>query len=184
MTVAQLVYKARVRLGDPNKTMISDYSLVEALKGVLTLIGTALATMTSTLLIHEVDIALTEGSGDLPVDFQSIVSVETGWLHAPMAIKNEKLRRGSYKILNNRIYANADSLSVQYKRFLQVGGMEDSIALPENFNELIIKYIKIVLADGMAQSDAALLSLISPEVYRLAAGRERTELRQRLIFRT
>lgn len=180
MMVGQLLYKARIRLGDPNKVQISDYSLLDALKSVLTLISTALNNTTSNYLMTRADIPLLNGVGELPADFQSLVSVEDGWLHAPL---NRKPCRYEYQLLGNQLYAQGDSVSILYKKVLQAGEAGESMPLPDAFTELIFKYMKIVLADGVGQSDDALLTMISQEVYRLAAGREWTELRQKPIFR-
>lgn len=180
MTVSQLLTKARIRLGDPGKIKISDYSLLDALKSVLTLVSTALGNTTSNLLITRTEISLIDGAGVMPADFQSLVSVEDGWKHAPL---NRKPCRHEYQLLGNQVYAQGDTVSILYKRWLQVGAITDPVPLPDMFTELLLKYIKIVLFDGIGQSDEALLGTISPEVYRLAAGREHTELRQTLIFK-
>lgn len=180
MTVAQLLYRARIKLGDPNKAKISDYSLLDALKSVLTLVSTALDNTTSNLLVQSAEISMTDGVGDLPADFQSLVSVENGWRHAPL---NRKPGRGEYQLLGDKIYADETTVSILYKKQLQVSSASDPVPLPDTFTELLIKFIKIFLEDGVTKTDADLLSMISPEVYRLAAGRERTELRQQLIFR-
>lgn len=180
MTVAQLLYKARVRMGDPHNVNISDYSLLDALKSVLALVATALSNTTSNLLLARANIITTDGVGDLPADYQALVSVEDGWRHAPMTRKPEKYE---YQILGDKFYAEESTVSIVYKKNLQVSDTSEEVPLPNFFTELLLKYIKIVLVDGAGQSDDALLAMIAPEVYRLAAGRERTELRQMPIFR-
>lgn len=180
MTVAQLLYKARIKLGDPNKAKISDYSLMDALKSVLTLISTALDNTASNILIAKAEVPLINGVGDLPADFQSLVSVENGWRHAPL---NRQLGRGEYQLLGDKIYADESAIHILYKKHLQVSSTSDPVPLPDTFTELMIKFIKIILVDGVTKTDAEFLSMISPEVYRLATGRERTELRQQPIFR-
>lgn len=179
MTVGQLLYKARIRLGDPDKTSISDHSLLDALKSVLTVVAAALSNTPSNILLARADIVTTNGVGDLPADYQALVSVEDGWRHAPMTREPQEYE---YQILGDKFYAEESTVSIVYKKSLQVSDTSDDVPLPNFFTELLLKYIKIILADGATQDDAELLSAISSDVYRLAAGRERTELRQKPIF--
>ncbi|QDR80229.1 hypothetical protein [Sporomusa termitida] len=180
MTVDQLLNKARFKLGDTYKAKISDYSLLDALESVLTLVSTALDSITSNLLVKRIAVPLVAGVGELPADFQSLVAVEDGWRHAPL---NRKPGRGEYQLLGNQIYADAATVNILYKRHLKVTSISDSVPLPDAFTELIIQFMQLILDDPASKSNDELLSMIAPEVYRLAAGRERTELRQNLIFK-
>lgn len=175
-----LLYKVRLDIGDTSKRKVSDYDLINALNAVLILVANALNNISSNLLTEPAVVVLNNDVGDLPDDFQSILAVENGWRQQSLALP---LAPGTYRILGNKIYANAKTVKIIYKRFAQVDNANDDVPLPSSFTQLLVKYIKVFLEGGFTKADSEMVGILSNDVYRLASGRELTELRQKPIFK-
>ncbi len=161
---------------DNPQTKYSDYQLLNALNSILALIYNVIGSYSSSLLNQTDTIKIKKGQGDLPDDFLSVVQVRDseGNILTP-ATKSDELDGSNYKIRGSTIYADNASVTLEYKPFFEeitYEAIEDDLALPNYFSELIRKYTIILLIGGVPANDASLVTEITQDVYAITAGRE------------
>jgi hypothetical protein len=176
MLFSKLFLSLRYVLKDIEGTVFSDYQIEEAVNSVQNAIANALSVSNSELLTTTETIALTAGVGDLPSDFQSIVTVfNAGNKPLTYQTKSKPVDEWTYRIRDSKIYTTNSSVIIDYKKSLTPADLADlavTMPLPDYFAEMIKRYVSMMLANGMSSPDAAMVQMISDDVYSLTSGRE------------
>lgn len=171
---------ARVRMSpeifDNAQVKYSDYQLIAALNSVLSIVYNSLSSSNTEVLTKRATVALTDGVGDLPEDFLSVVSVfrPSGDVLTPQG-KSTDVDAYTYRIRGNKIYSENDTVTVDYKPYfveIAYDTTGDELDLPNFFMELLKKYCVIVLQGGINKADSTIVQQVTSDVYKLIAGRE------------
>ena len=75
MKASELFVEFRYEVNDQNKIRFSDFQLMNSLNSVLRLMNNALNTLFSPIIVTSATVALTNNSGALPADYQSLVVI-------------------------------------------------------------------------------------------------------------
>ena len=176
MLFSKLFLSLRYVLQDVAGNTYSDYQLEEAVNTVQSIIANALSTSNSELLTETIAVTLTNGVGDLPTNFQSVVSVfDASNTPLPYLTKSKVVDQYSYRIRGNKIYSSNVTLNLDYKKSLtnaDVADLSVVMDLPDYFADTIKKYAVMILQNGMNNADAPIIQLITDDVYKLTSGRE------------
>ena len=176
MLFSKLFLSLRYVLKDMDGTVYSDYQLEESVNTVQSIIANALSTSNSELLTETATITLTNGVGDLPAGFQSVVSVFNARNESlPYLTKSKPIDEYSYRIRGSKIYSNNGTLTLDYKKSLtnaDISNLNVAMDLPDYFADTIKKYTVMVLQNGMSSADASIIQMIADDVYKLTSGRE------------
>ena len=176
MLFSKLFLSLRYVLKDVAGNEYSDYQLEESVNTVQNIIANALSTSNSELLTETATIPLTNNVGDLPIDFQSVVSVFNARSEPlPYQTKSKAIDEYTYRIRGSKIYYAGSTLTLDYKKSLTPADIVDlnvSMDLPDYFADIIKKYVVVILQNGISKADAQIVQLITDDVYKLTSGRE------------
>lgn len=176
MLFSKLFLSIRYVLKDISGDLYSDYQIEESINTVQTIIANALSTSNSELLTETATIPLVNGVGDLPDNFQSVVSVFNARNEPlPYQTKSKVIDEYAYRIRGNKIYLADSSLTLDYKKSLtpvDIADLNVVMDLPDYFADTIKKYTVMILQGGMNNADAPIIQLITNDVYKLTSGRE------------
>lgn len=178
MTPKLILAKVRTapEIMDTFATKYSDYQLITALNSVLNIVYDTLSTSSNDVLTEETALTLEDGAADLPDDFLSTVNViaKDGSVLEPQT-KSKDVDRFTYRIRGKKLYALGDSVTLEYKPFfipITQDTVDEDMALPNFFGELLKKYVVIVLQGGLNKQDSTVVQQIATDVYQLTGGRE------------
>lgn len=178
MTPKIILAKVRTapEIMDTFATKYSDYQLITALNSVLNIVYDTLSTSSNDVLTEETALTLEDGAADLPDDFLSTVNViaKDGSVLEPQT-KSKDVDRFTYRIRGKKLYALGDSVTLEYKPFfipITQDTVDEDMALPNFFGELLKKYVVIVLQGGLNKQDSTVVQQIATDVYQLTGGRE------------
>lgn len=178
MTPKLILAKVRTapEIMDTFATKYSDYQLITALNSVLNIVYDTLSTSSNDVLTEETALTLEDGATDLPDDFLSTVNVVApdGRVLEPQT-KSKDVDRFTYRIRGKKLYALGDSVTLEYKPFfipITQDTVDEDMALPNFFGELLKKYVVIVLQGGLNKQDSTVVQQIATDVYQLTGGRE------------
>ena len=178
MTPKIILAKVRTapEIMDTFATKYSDYQLITALNSVLNIVYDTLSTSSNDVLTEETALTLEDGAADLPDDFLSTVNViaKDGFVLEPQT-KSKDVDRFTYRIRGKKLYALGDSVTLEYKPFfipITQDTVDEDMALPNFFGELLKKYVVIVLQGGLNKQDSTVVQQIATDVYQLTGGRE------------
>lgn len=178
MTPKLILAKVRTapEIMDTFATKYSDYQLITALNSVLNIVYDTLSTSSNDVLTEETALTLEDGAADLPDDFLSTVNVVApdGRVLEPQT-KSKDVDRFTYRIRGKKLYALGDSVTLEYKPFfipITQDTVDEDMALPNFFGELLKKYVVIVLQGGLNKQDSTVVQQIATDVYQLTGGRE------------
>lgn len=176
MLFNKLFLSLRYVLKDIQGDVYSDYMLEEAVNTVQNIIANALSISNSELLTETATIPLTDGVGDLPSGFRSVVAVFNDRDESlPYQTKSKAIDEYSYRIRGNKIYFSGSSVTLDYKKSLTNADVSDlavEMDLPDYFADTIKKYAVIILMNGISNPDAPMVKMITEDVYNLTSGRE------------
>ena len=182
MTPKIILAKVRTapEIMDTFATKYSDYQLITALNSVLNIVYDTLSTSSNDVLTEETALTLEDGAADLPDDFLSTVNViaKDGSVLEPQT-KSKDVDRFTYRIRGKKLYALGDSVTLEYKPFfipITQDTVDEDMALPNFFGELLKKYVVIVLQGGLNKQDSTVVQQIATDVYQLTGGREFSKL--------
>lgn len=178
MTPKLILAKVRTapEIMDTFATKYSDYQLITALNSVLNIVYDTLSTSSNDVLTEDTTLALEDGAADLPDDFLSTVNVVApdGRVLEPQT-KSKDVDSFTYRIRGKKLYALGDSVTLEYKPFfipITQDTIDEDMALPNFFGELLKKYVVIVLQGGLNKQDSTVVQQIATDVYQLTGGRE------------
>lgn len=178
MTPKLILAKVRTapEIMDTFATKYSDYQLITALNSVLNIVYDTLSTSSNDVLTEDTTLALEDGAADLPDDFLSTVNVVApdGRVLEPQT-KSKDVDSFTYRIRGKKLYALGDSVTLEYKPFfipITQDTVDEDMALPNFFGELLKKYVVIVLQGGLNKQDSTVVQQIATDVYQLTGGRE------------
>ena len=181
MTPKQLFARVRMapEINDNAATKYSNYQLIAALNSVLSIVYNTVASSSSSILNVVETVRMRNGRGELPEDFlQAVMITSNGRTLAPQTKSND-VDQYTYKIRGNYIYSANDVIEIEYKPYfddITYDAIDDDLEIPKYFQELIRKYMVIVLVGGIPNADASIVSMIQSDVMNLTAGREYTAL--------
>jgi len=116
MTVKDLFTEIRYQMSDELKTGYKDQELIVYLNQTQEYVYTLLIDHASNYALKRVELTLTNGSGDLPADFEteSAVNTDDSVPSLESVAPNAAVTSISYKIINKTIYSDNDSLILYY----------------------------------------------------------------------
>ena len=75
--------------------------------------------------------------------------------------------------MNTTLFSDNSSVDIIYRKtFAKITASTDDIPLPDYFVELIKKYMKAMLVEGMSQTDQSFASMLSADVASVVTGGE------------
>ena len=174
---------ARVRMApeinDNAAVKYSNYQLIAALNSVLSIVYNTVASSSSSILNVVETVRMRNGRGELPEDFLQAVMITSGGRTLTPQTKSNDVDQYTYKIRGNYIYSANDVIEIEYKPYFDdvtYDAIDDDLEIPKYFQELIRKYMVIVLVGGVPNADASIVTMIQSDVMNLTAGREYTAL--------
>lgn len=185
MKVSELFVEFRYEINDQNKIRFSDYQLMNSLNSVLRLMNNALNTLFSPIIVTSATVALTNNSGALPADYQSLVVItKTGDASPlePVTLQTTPTNE-QYKIMNTTLFSNNSSVDIIYRKtFSKIVAVTEDVPLPDYFVELIKKYMKASLVDGLSKTEQSFSQMLSQDIAAVVTGNEYTYLQRELPF--
>ena len=216
INVKNLIYKIRFKAKDLNEILYSDFDIIEAVNECIRYLNQEKALKNSDFLEKtkhyvesEMNAAIAEQNQSLPEEEQLPLYnfVETGaelpddmitivdimrlkdayHLHPIPAVEEINPHDcGQYKIVNGRIYANADFVLLYRAEIAQItlNDLSDSeaiIELPAVFTDLLIK-IAIMILTNTADNDV-MASEVSRVADNLITGRRYNNIKVRMPFK-
>ena len=152
----------RFYLADSQKVKYSDDALLSALNLAVTLSFETFIGYASSLGRKQADITLTDGSGDLPADFHSICLVEDDE-GTEVLPDYAKLTPGAgyYKVVGDKIYSAADSLTVEYHYIpTPLASISSDIDCPDSMaGQIVLVAVNIAKGDRMG-ADSAIYNMV------------------------
>lgn len=181
MTPKQLFARVRMapEINDNAAVKYSNYQLIAALNSVLSIVYNTVASSSSSILNKIESVKLRDGRGELPEDFRQAVMITSGGRTLTPTTKSNDADQYGYKIRGNYIYSANETVEIEYKPYfddITYDAIDDDLEIPKYFQELIRKYMVIVLVGGVPNADASIVSMIQSDVMALTAGREYTAL--------
>lgn len=177
MTVDQQLYDIRFAVNDFPDAVYSLYDKLNALNQVVFNMNTVLSNISSDLVKERVTLTLTSGSVDLPDDYGGMISLtDTSGVRLYERIGEDSSNRNTYELINNKIYAAYDSLTLTYKKtFLEVGE-SDTMPLPDMFKSLVTAYAKTLLTQQKS-FDSEMIAMLETDVKRRVSSRTNKAIR-------
>lgn len=147
----------RFYLADSQKVKYSDDALLSALNLAVTLSFETFIGYASSLGRKQTTITLTDGEGDLPTDFHSIVMVEDA-LGTEVLPDYAKMTpaSGYYKVVGEKIYSAADSLELEYHYIpAPMAAISSDMDCPESMaGQIVLVAVNIAKGDRMGADNA------------------------------
>lgn len=183
MTAQDLITSLRFRLNDTEQKQYSNYELLDALNGVLSLINIALCNISNDLITSVVTLDTSSGSASLPNDYQGVIKVVDPNNNELIPKTNEdSTANWVYDIIGGSIYANQPTIALYYKKSFVPVVLTDVLPVPDLFRELLKRYTVIYLSNQESNQDASLFEPMVKQVYLLVAGRDKSKLYRQLPF--
>lgn len=152
----------RFYLADSQKVKYSDDALLSALNLALTISFETFIGYASSLGRKQATITMTDGVGDLPTDFHSIVLVEdaSGTEFLPDYAKLIP-NAGYYKVVGMKIYSDTDSIDLEYHYIPeQMSAISDTIDCPASMvGQIVLVAVNIAKGDRMG-ADSAIYNMV------------------------
>lgn len=161
MTPREIFRKVRMapEVRDINEARYSDYDLLDALNTVLNLLYNELGTFSNDLLTRTETVNLSYGEADLPEDFLQAVEVYRGDTVYIPTTKGVAVSPYTYTIMNDKIYSDADKLTIDYRpQFEEIGmdELDDDMDYPAYFKEFIKKLVIMSLSGSLEMIDGVM----------------------------
>ena len=174
MTPREIIRKVRMspEIRDLNEAKYSDYDMLDALNTVLSLLYNELGTFSNDLLTKTETINLFHGEGELPEDFLQLVEVYKGdTVYAP-EYKSKAVSPYTFTIYNDKIYADVDSLTIDYRPQFEdvtMDDLDDDLEFPLYFREFIKKLVIMALQGSLEMGEG--IAYLRETVRSLTANR-------------
>lgn len=185
MKASELFVEFRYEVNDQNKIRFSDFQLMNSLNSVLRLMNNALNTLFSPIIVTSATVALTNNSGALPADYQSLVVITKTGDETPLdpVTLQTTPTNEQYKIMNTTLFSSNSSVDIIYRKtFAKLTAVSDELPLPDYFVELIKKYMKAMLIDGLSKTEQSFSQMLSADISAVVTGNEYTYLQRELPF--
>ena len=169
MLVSDVLLSLRFNLNDTKSVEFSDSELIEAINSTIRYINTALVNINSSIVQKKMTITPTNGSAKLPDDFIAVTSIE-----------DENIEQSDFRIIGDTIYTDSTINMVYYYALSKVKVKTDTIQLPVNFFEPLIRFSEAIITKSMGRD--AMTQLVYDEVSKATIGREYAYIEREIPF--
>ena len=85
--------------------------------------------------------------------------------------------------MNTTLFSNNSSVDIIYRKtFSKIVTVTEDVPLPDYFVELIKKYMKASLVDGLSKTEQSFSQMLSQDIAAVVTGNEYTYLQRELPF--
>ena len=85
--------------------------------------------------------------------------------------------------MNTTLFSSNSSVDIIYRKtFAKLTAVSDELPLPDYFVELIKKYMKAMLVDGLSKTEQSFSQMLSADISAVVTGNEYTYLQRELPF--